>query len=86
MQALGSLAGAYATCEEAWANLENENSEGDPLCADARAVMDELAKAQQHQGRCQDEVKCSRESTSSPRKNSDNEAHNAVAYAVPALS
>ena len=35
MQALGSLAGVYATFEEAWANLENDNSEGDPLYADA---------------------------------------------------
>ena len=35
---------------------EKENSEDDVLYADACGAMDELAKAQQHQARCQDEV------------------------------
>ena len=62
MQALDCLAGVYATCEEALGNSENENSAGDMLCADACGAMDELAKAQVHQARCQDEVKGCRES------------------------
>ena len=62
MQALGCLAGAHATFEEAWANLENANSAGDMLHADAYGAMDELPKAQEHWARCQDEVKGCRES------------------------
>ena len=58
MQALGSLAVVHATFEEAWAKLEN----GDMLYADACAAMDDLAKAQQHEARLQDEVKGCRES------------------------
>ena len=58
MLALDRLACVYATVEEAWANLENEkNSEGDILYAEACGAMDELARAQQHQARCQGEVK-----------------------------
>ena len=59
---LAALRGVYAASEEAWANLENENSEGVTLCADACVAMDELAKAQQHQARCQEEVRTCRES------------------------
>ena len=51
MQALECLACVYATFEEAWANLENEKSEGDIP-----------ATTQQHQARCQDEVKGCRDS------------------------
>ena len=47
MQGPERLACEYTTFEEAWANLENA----------AQGVMDELARAQQHQARCQDEVK-----------------------------
>ena len=50
MQALDRLAGVHATFEEQ-----------DILCADACGAMDEFAKAQQHQARCQDEVKGCRE-------------------------
>ena len=60
-QALDRLAGVYATFEDAWANVENENSEGDILHGDACGAMDELAKAQQHQARCQHEVQGCRE-------------------------
>ena len=35
LQALERFACVYATFEEAWANLENENSEVDPLHAEA---------------------------------------------------
>ena len=62
MQALDRLAGVHATFEEAWANPENENSAGDVLHADACGEMDELAKAQQDQACCQEEVKGCRES------------------------
>ena len=51
-----------ATIEEAWANPVNENSEGDILYAEARWAMDGFARGQQHQARCQDEVKGCRES------------------------
>ena len=61
MQALDRLVGVYATFEDAWANLENENSESDIMYSDACGAMDEVAKAQQHQARCQDEVKGCRE-------------------------
>ena len=60
-QAIDRLAGVYATFEDAWANVENENSEGDILHGDACGAMDELAKAQQHQARCQHEVQACRE-------------------------
>ena len=49
MQALDPLAAVYATFEDAWANVENEISEGDMLFAEAYEAVDELAKAQQHQ-------------------------------------
>ena len=42
--------------------MENENSECDTLFAEEHGAMDKLAKAQQHQARCQDEVKGCRES------------------------
>ena len=51
-------AGVYATFEDTRANVENEFSEGDVLLAEGNEAMDELAKAQQHQARCQEETKC----------------------------
>ena len=46
MHALDRLAGGvYATFEDPWANVENENSESDILYAVAYEAMDELAKA-----------------------------------------
>ena len=62
MQALERLACVYAAFEEAWANLENEKSVGDILYAEAQGVMDELARAQRHQARSQDDVKRCRDS------------------------
>ena len=62
MQAFGTLAVVYATFEEARANLEIENSEGDPLYADERVATNEFATAQRPQARLQDELKSSRES------------------------
>ena len=61
MQALDRMAGENATFEDAWANLENGNSEGDIFYADAYGAMGELGKDQQRQDSCQDEVKCCRE-------------------------
>ena len=55
LHALDRLAGVCATFEDTWANVENQISEGD-------IPMDELAKAQEHQARLQDELKSSRES------------------------
>ena len=62
IQALDRLAGVYATFEDAWANLGSENSEVDTFMPKRTGAMDELAKAQPHQARCQDEVFCSCES------------------------
>ena len=62
MQALVRSACVYATFEEMWLNLENQKSEGDALYAEAKKVIDELTRAQQHQTPCQDEVKGCRES------------------------
>ena len=36
--------GVYTTSEDTWANVENENSEGDILYAEAYEAMDELAR------------------------------------------
>ena len=62
MQALDRLAGVYATFEDTRANVDNEISAGDVLVAEAFEAMDELASAQQHQGRFHDERKSSHES------------------------
>ena len=62
MLALHRLACVHATFEEAWANLEHENSEGDILSDEACGVRDELARAPQPQVQCQDDVKGCRES------------------------
>ena len=57
MQALNDLALAFATFEQAGANLEVEFSEEDLLVADVRTAMEGLAEAQQHQERLQGELK-----------------------------
>ena len=61
MQAFGNLAVVYATFEVAGANLQIENSEGDTLYPDECEAKDDVAKAQQHQDRLQEELKISRE-------------------------
>ena len=45
MQALDRLASVYATFEDTWVNVENENSEGDILYAEAYEAMDERFKS-----------------------------------------
>ena len=65
MQALNNLAFVYATLEQAGANLEVENSEGDMLYADVRAAMEEFNEAQQNQERMRGDLKDSQESLDS---------------------
>ena len=62
MLALDRLADAYSTFEETWAKMEHETVEGDVLFAMSYEAMDELAKAQQCQSRCQDELDSSLQS------------------------
>ena len=56
------MAGVYATFDDTWVNVEKKSSEGGTLFAEVYKPMDELAKAQQHQARLQDELKNFRES------------------------